>query len=247
MYAWMLVLFRASALMFTVPVFDHAGLPRTAKVAFAGLLAWIALPQAGTFAVPPNVLALALVAGKEIAIGVMMGMAVRLIFAALDLAARILAVEIGMHPPPEFSSTNNVAGNPIGTAIYYLGIVVFLSGAHYAVIVAFVRSLELVPPGLQAADTGFVGEFVKHTSRLIMLGVLISAPFMAINFLVNLTFSLLGRVVPRMNVFVLSFSVRIIAGLALLAVSGGLISHYIVREFEAAPETMLRFLPFALR
>ena len=87
MYAWMLVLFRASALMFTVPVFDHAGLPRTAKVAFAGLLAWIALPQAGTFAVPPNVLALALVAGKEIAIGVMMGMAVRLIFAALDLAA----------------------------------------------------------------------------------------------------------------------------------------------------------------
>jgi len=248
MYGWMLALFRASALMFSVPVFEHSGLPRTVKVAFAGLLAWIVLPEHGQgVPLPASGLAVGLVAAKEIVIGATMGFAVRMVFAVLDFAARVLAVEIGMHPPPEFNSTSNVAGNPVSTTIYYLGIVVFLSGAHYAMIVAFVRSLELVPPGLQAPDLGFVSLFVQQTSAIVKLGVLMAAPFIAVNFLVNLTFSLLGRVVPRMNVFVLSFSVRIFAGLAMLAVSGGLITHYIIQEFRDTPEMMLRFLPFAVR
>src|SRR5690606_9621484 len=114
-------------------------------------------------------------------------------------------------------------------------------------IVAFVRSFELVPPGLQAPDAHFVPLVVQHTVRIIQLGVLIAAPFIAVNFIINLTFSLLGRVVPRMNVFILSFPARILAGLAMLAVSGALFTHYIVQEFRDVPEAMLRFLPFALR
>lgn len=248
MYAWMLALFRASALMFSVPVFDHSGLPRTVKVAFAGMLAWIVLPEDGAgVQLPASGLAVALVAAKEIVIGTLMGFAVRLVFAVIDFAARILAVEIGLHPPPEFNSTSNFAGNPISTTIYYLGIIVFLSGAHYAMILAFVRSLELVPPGLQTPNANFVSLFVMQTAGIIELGVLMAAPFIAVNFLVNLTFSLLGRVVPRMNVFILSFSARILAGLALLAVSGGLLTHYIIQEFREVPETMLRFMPFAAR
>jgi flagellar biosynthetic protein FliR len=56
---------------------------------------------------------------------------------------------------------------------------------------------------------------------------------------------LLGRVVPRMNVFVLSFSVRLAAGMAMLALSAGLIAHYIAAQLGDAPEMMLRYLPFA--
>jgi len=184
---------------------------------------------------------------KEIAIGVLMGFAVRIVFGILDYAAHVIAVEIGLHPPPQFDSTANISGNPLGTGLFYLGVLVFFSGAHYAVILAFARSFELVPPGLQMPDMNFVALVVQHTARIVELGVLMAAPFMAVNFLVNLTFSLLGRVVPRMNVFVLSFSARILAGLSLLALSAGLFAHYITQEFRALPEVMLRFLPFAAR
>ncbi len=245
MYAWLFALFRATALMFSVPVFDHTGLPRTAKVAFAGLLALIAESRvAETVALPDQVVGVLLILTKEIAIGVLMGFAVRMVFAMLDFAARVLAVEVGLQPPPELQS--DVAGNPVGSILYYLGVVVFLSGAHYAMIAAFVRSLELVPPGLQPPDVNFVALVVQHSVRIIYLGVLMAAPFMAVNFLINLTFSLLGRVVPRMNVFVLSFSARILAGLGMLALAAGLITHYMIEEFRGVPETMLHFLPFAV-
>ena len=247
MFAWMLALFRATALMLSMPVLSHTGFPRSARVGFAALLAWIVLPEAAHVAYPTHVLEFMLLVTKEVAIGVLLGFAVRMVFAVLDFAAQVIAVEIGLHPAPEFDSTANIAGNPLGAGLFYLGVVVFFSGAHYAVLLAFARSFELVPPGLQAPDLNFAAVVVRHSAHIVELGVLMAAPFMAVNFLVNLTFSLLGRVVPRMNVFILSFSARILAGFSLLALSAGLFAHYIIQEFRAVPEVMLRFLPFTVR
>jgi hypothetical protein len=42
---------------------------------------------------------------------------------------------------------------------------------------------------------------------------------------------------------VLSFSVRILAGMGMLAFAAGLFTHYLLQEMGAVPEVMLRFLP----
>jgi len=248
MFLWMLTSFRAGALMIVLPLFVVRSVPRTLRIAFAGLLGWIVMPYAaGVIVYPSGLLELILLVTKEISIGLLMGIAVRMVFFAIDIATQILSVEIGLSPAPEFNPEAGVSGNPLGGGLFYLGLLIFVSGAHYAVFFAFARSLELVPPGLQAPDDAFVNTVVSHTARLFVLGLLMAAPVMATNFLVNLTFSVLGRVVPRMNVFVLSFSARIVAGMSMLALSIGLIAHYIVQELDAAPELMLHFLPFGLR
>jgi len=246
MFLWMLASTRASGLLLLLPFFLVRSIPRIMRVGFAGMLAWIVMPSSGgAVVVPAHSIEVVLLITKELSIGILMGLSVRMIFYIIEFAAQVLSVEIGLNPSPGFDPTTVAAGSPVGTGLFYLGIVIFFSGAHYAVLIALARSFELVPPGLQVADGSFVEEVVRHSARIFQLGLLMAAPVLAVNFLINLVFSVLGRVVPKMNVFVVSFSARIAAGLAMLALSAGLIVHYITQQFSDAPELMLRFIPFA--
>jgi flagellar biosynthetic protein FliR len=246
MFLWLLAAFRAGGMFFMLPIFAVQAVPPVVRIALAMILGWMVVPSLEPLAVfPANLFELVLLVAKELSIGLMMGLAVRLIVFVLEMAAAILAVEIGLRPGPQFDPTTGVAGNPVGAGLFYLTLLFFFAGAHYAIIFAFTRSFELVPPGLQVPGVEFVPLVVKHTARIFQLGLLMAAPVIATNFLVNLTFSILGRMVPKLNVFILSFSVRIGAGLTMLVLSLGLISRYTMQQLAEAPELMLHFLPFA--
>ena len=56
------------------------------------------------------------------------------------------------------------------------------------------------------------------------------------------TFAALGRVVPKMNPFIISFSMKLIAGFTLFASAGALIARYLYIEFDDTPVRMLQLL-----
>ena len=66
-----------------------------------------------------------------------------------------------------------------------------------------------------------------------------AAPFIAFNFLVNVSFAVLGKAVPKMNVFMTSFSVRILGGLILLVSCLLLLTSYILDNSRRSVEAML--------
>ena len=58
-------------------------------------------------------------------------------------------------------------------------------------------SFEILPIGNFSANP--MQEFVGEVSRVFVIGTLM-APFIAFNFLVNVSFAVLGKAVPKMNV-----------------------------------------------
>ena len=69
-----------------------------------------------------------------------------------------------------------------------------------------------------------------------------SAPVIAVNFVVVLTFAVLGRVAPSINAFTESYSARILAGLAVLGLTFGLAAQYMLGYLEKAPDLMLQLV-----
>ena len=82
-------------------------------------------------------------------------------------------------------------------------------------------------------------EYAREVSNVFVVGTLIAAPFIALNFMINISFAVLGKAVPKMNVFMTSFSIRILSGLVLLVSSILLITSYILDGSKRSVSIML--------
>lgn len=246
MLVWMMVLTRILGIFMLSPVFSHRSIPIIARMALAAAFATIAFPMVEIEAAyPHSVLELVLLGAKELAVGLAIGLAIRMIFILLDFASHVITIEVGLMPGPEFdpSSAGN-KGNPLGTIIYFLGLMLLLSGSEYDIFRAFLSSYEVAPLDYTETNSYAADFIILSSTGIFKIGVLMSAPLIAVNFLVNLVFASLGKVVPKLNVFILSFSARIFVGTSVLAVSVGLVAHYTINYMSETPEMMLRFIFF---
>ncbi len=85
---------------------------------------------------------------------------------------------------------------------------------------------------------------LDHTSRVFLVGVQIAGPLIAASFLAMLLLGFLGRLVPQMNIFAESFSMRIACGLAVFAFTMEISAQHILNGLRRLPEDMMRVAQF---
>lgn len=238
---WVLVFLRTGAFFLGIPLFAGKMIPVRIRTAFGLLLAILINPL-----VPANLELATHFAGaillsvNEVCIGLLLAMTVRMVFFAVELAGHMISYEIGLMAS---NSVNPLLGSTdatITTLLYYFSLLIFfVTGLHYDVLKAFIMSFEILPIGAFFLKANPTLEFVNEVNHVFIIGTLISAPFIALNFMVNVSFAVLGKAVPKMNVFMTSFSIRILGGLTLLVSSLLLITSYIVDNGRRSVEVML--------
>jgi flagellar biosynthetic protein FliR len=245
LHFWMMAFVRSGGLLVMSPVFSGKMIPIPLRVAIAAFLAYVASGAAhAPVAMPADILTLIFSAAHELLIGLLMGLGMRLVFYAIEFAGQIISTEIGLVMSAQIDPISQNNSTPIGTALFYFGSLLFLlAGAHHAMFAAFLRSFDLAPPGAFMASRN-VGELLIHsTGNIFLVAVQMAAPIMAINFIVTLTFAILCKAAPGMNVFSESFAARIFAGLTLLGLTLGLTAQLVLSQLRQAPELMLRLIP----
>ena len=245
LHFWMMAFIRAGGLLAMTPVFSGKNIPIPVRIAIAAFLAY----AAGGFVkvaapLPSDMLALVLGSFHELMTGLCMGLAVRLVFYAIEIAGQIISTEMGLVLSSQLDPVSQNSSTSIGTALFYLGSLLFLlSGAHHAMFAAFLRSFTLSPPGSLGTGRSAGEVFVQSSGSIFLIAVQMAAPILATNFVVTLSFAILGKAAPSMNVFSESFAARILAGLALLGLTLGLTAQLVLSHFQNVPELMLRLIP----
>ena len=238
---WVLVFLRTGAFFLGIPLFAGKMIPKKIRTAFALMFSLLINPLVPADLELANHFAGAiLLALNEMCIGLLLAMTVRMVFFAVELAGHLISYEIGLMASNSVNPLLGSSDATITTLLYYFSLLLFfVSGVHYDVLKAFIMSFELLPIGAFFLKASPTVEFVEEVSHVFVIGTLMAAPFIALNFMVNVSFAVLGKAVPKMNVFMTSFAIRILSGLLLLVSSILLISSYILENSRRSVEIML--------
>src|SRR5881396_1399326 len=212
---WLLVFLRASALLVIFPVFSANNFPVQLRVALAGLVSFLVAPLM-VVAAPAHVdfwgvIGLMLM---EIGSGLLLGFVSRMLFYGLEIAGGIIATEVGLMIPAGINPLSTSTTSEVSTIFQYLAAMLWLAlNQHHALLLAFQKSYQFLPIGGGRLHESVMLDVLGRTSHLFWFAVQMSAPILAITFLISLVLAVLSRAVPQMNVFAESFSVRLLAGL----------------------------------
>ncbi len=240
-YNGLLVFLRVSAFMLVLPFFSFANFPVTLRVALGALTAVLLAPLVpGITSVPPHLFGWLGLMAHEVSIGLLLGFLSRMVFYAADLAGNIIATEMGLNLAAILDPLIGQSSQAPGTILFFLASVVMFSlDLHHWVLAGFARTYSLLPIGGAHLSTALFEVVAKATSNLFVVAIQISAPVLAVSFVVTLLFAVLSRAVPQMNVFAESFSFRVVGGLIVFGFTLQLTAQYVLNYLRRLPEDLL--------
>lgn len=243
-YLGMMAFTRVGALIFMIPMFSSMMVPLQFRTALTGIIAIMLVPVLySQFTIPQTLSGLAWAVLGEVTMGILMGLAVRTIFFAVEFATHILAMETALMRSSSFDPTTQEQSSTIGPLYFYLtAIILFVTGTHLEILGAFVRSYDYVPAGMGMDSLGGVSIMTSAFNDIFVLGLRIAAPLVALAFIINLLFAIFGRIAPKVNVLILSFGVRILLGLLMISLTVELAAEYLIGHSLNLTELMLRFI-----
>ncbi|HUD82662.1 MAG TPA: flagellar biosynthetic protein FliR [Candidatus Saccharimonadales bacterium] len=238
---WMMVFLRVSAMLSVFPVFSATNFPVQLRLALGALLAALICPVLPPVLTPAqDMWGLVGSMAVEVGIGLTLGFASRMIFFALDLAAAIISTEIGLQLPSSLNPMSGAQTNSAGSILYYLAAMLWLSlDMHHWMLVGLQRTYSYLPVGGAHLSGALMTDMISRTSETFLIALQLSAPIMAVSFIISLVFAVLGRAVPQMNVFHESFVFRILIGLSIFGLTMQLMSQHIINYLQRLPEDIL--------
>jgi flagellar biosynthetic protein FliR len=217
--AWLSPLFwpfvRVLALFSALPVLGQRTVPARVRVALAFLI--VVASQASLPEMPRVALdsaqAFALVA-QNVVIGLTLGFAVRIVFAAVEFAGELIGLQMGLNFAgffdPATGGQATAASRFFGTMVGFLFIAM---NAHLLVTAAVVQSFHAFPVGPEPFAFLKVLTPQAWGSEIFALGLWIALPLVGMLLFVNLVLGIISRVAAQMNIFAIGFPVTLGVGL----------------------------------
>ncbi|MEJ1964209.1 MAG: flagellar biosynthetic protein FliR [Gammaproteobacteria bacterium] len=225
--AWLLTTLllslRVAAATMLAPVLGPAQIPASARVVFAMTLAVLlvaTLPATGAVVTAFDSLAgLVGSAFAELVIGASLSFGFLAAYAATQVAGRALDIQIGFGAGSVLNPATQNLSPLLGTLFGMVAVAVFLGmDGHHVLIKALALSAQSSPPGSFAYAPDWPA-FLGQSGVMFTFGLGLAAPVMLGLLLADLSLAVLARSMPQLNVFVLSFTVKVALGLTGLAAS----------------------------
>jgi len=244
--AWLAVLMaRPGMLVMATPFLGGTYAPIPARIGLTVLLALVLAP----FVQVPQALpgtGLAIVILREVAIGLALAFAIRVLIFAADFAGNFSSYQVGLSIGALIDPQTGVRNNVLAMLYANLAIIIcLLTNLHHTLLRALAESYTALPVGVGGISDGLAGSVAGLLGLVFVFGVRLAAPVVTVLLLVELGLALVARIAPSLNVIVAGAPVRLLVGLlavaAALTALPSLLSRYGPVAFQLAADTARAF------
>jgi flagellar biosynthesis protein FliR len=195
------------------PIWGHRSISRRIKIVLSAAMTWAILPAIPHASTPPEWIA---ALAQQLLIGISLGFAVRIIFGAVNLGGQLISTQMGLGFATLFD-TNNAQSSPvIGEWITWIILALLWStNSPVSVWLVLVHSFEQIPITSTLSAKG-IPSLLGLGNLLFYWGAILALPIIIQLLFLNLSFGMLNRLAPQLNLLSLSFPVTLIAGIIML-------------------------------
>jgi flagellar biosynthesis protein FliR len=232
-----LVFCRVGAMTMSLPAFGDLSIPSRARLMLALGLTLVMVPVVGA-GYPANVSAsigaLAGIVLSEIVTGLAIGLLLRMVMGAVQVAGNVIATQTGLAFAQGVDPTQGVQGALISMFLSLLAVTLIFAGdIHHLLIAGIEHSFKMFPPGKLPAVGDFANLAIGTMSAMYMVGIQMSAPFIIFGLIVYGGAGVVARMMPQLQIFFLVTPLNILAGFVILGLTLSTMMMLFLDEFAS--------------
>jgi flagellar biosynthetic protein FliR len=239
MLSYFLTLFRLSVVLFLLPFFGGQTIPNPVKAALVLVLSMALWPQLSfPAALMPTGWNIVIMFLGELLLGLILGMLVNFLFAAVQLGGQIIGFQMGFAMVNVVDPITGTSNAVSAHFLYMCTMLTFLVlNGHLYLLKAVGTTFQYIPPGTLLLHPELANDIFHFSNLMFTLAIKIAAPVMAALFLVDLSLALISRAAPQMHVLILGFPIKITVGFFFLGFIFSIMALY-VGDFLAGLNVM---------
>lgn len=223
-------------MMMALPIIGTQLVPGKIRLIFSLSLTYIVVCSGNSNAIlSPNIslFTLFFIVMTQVLIGVLMGLVIHIIFQTFMLAGQLISMQMGLGFASLMDPENGVSVPIIGQLYVMIATLLYLSmNGHLFVISILVDSFTQIPVNQLDLSSLQVEKFIELGSFMFSYALKIALPAVVTILITNISFGMMTKAAPQLNIFTLGFSITLIAGIALIYIC----LSFMITEFTEVSE-----------
>jgi flagellar biosynthetic protein FliR len=212
---------RISALLLVAPVLSLDAVTVRIRIVFALVLTFFIYPLFDWPVIDPTSAAGLLELANQITIGILMGLMLQVVLAAVATGGQAIAGSMGLSMAQMMDP--NLGNVPVvASFLVILASLIFLGlGGHVLLMELLIQSFEMLPIGQGLLSLNAIGQLLGWSAMMFLGAVLLALPLLVILLAVNLGLGVVVRAAPTLNIFAVGFPAMILVGMLMLYILMG--------------------------
>lgn len=220
--SFVLVLIRISVVLFLFPVFGGRTMPNLVKAGLALMISIVLFPvvHPDPRLFPEGLLAAVNLILAELILGLVIGLAVKLFFAAIQLGGQLIGFQMGFAIANVIDPESGAQGSVLSYMGYWIAILIFLLlNGHHILLKSLADSFSIIRVGSLGLSEGLFHKMLELSGDMFAIAVKVGAPAIGALLLTSAAFGIIAKVVPQMNILIVAFPLKIVVGLFFFGLS----------------------------